>query len=559
MIDIKCLKGTVIVYWNVRSILNKIIQIHEYLVEYDIDVLCVSESWLHESIPNDQLSCKGYQIVRLDRQRNGLFVRGGGLCIYVKDKYMFVECTEKSLRVSDTDTELLTIQIKLKNTRPIFITNLYRPPCGNIETFITTLHTLFTHIDTYRQADIIMGGDFNIDYSTAGGSRKNLKDLEKIFGLKQLITDPTRPLYNKAIIDLFLTNTKEIRASGVLDFNVSDHSPIFIQRKRLKSESPKEHFSGRTYRNYTSDKMKTCLANFDFSFITYNFLDQALSVDDQWDIIYNALKTIADNLCPVRSSSFSKTKPPWLSKELIELSRDKDRALKIAGTSGLYIDKQSARHIRNRCNVAFKLARRKYIMDNLTEFADNPKKFWQYIREIMPKGRSQSILKLINDHTDQSIPYDQTAQYINNFFSQVGQSLANAIISIPSTFNAYDHLQNGIRNDNPITEPPNKCSLPLIPLDYLRPISLLPIPGKILERHVYTVITNFLETNKLLSKFQNGFRKNHGKIDTVFKFLMKITQNLNNNIPTISLFIDFKKAFDTISHVLLLKKILFFG
>ena len=267
-------------------------------------------------------------------------------------------------------------------------------------------------------------------------------------------------------------------------------------------------------------------------------------------------------------------------------------------------------------------------MDNLTEFADNPKKFWQYIREIMPKGRSGSFLKLFNDQTDQPIPFEQTAQYINNFFSQIGQSLANAIASTPMNLNAvHGRGQNAYCDDNLIREPiPDKCSLPLMTLDYLkkeikqicmykssgladlssrifkdfallkpdvllyvmnysithsvfpsawkhalvtpipkvpnankvedlRPISLLPIPGKILERHVYSIITNFLEMNKLFSKFQNGFRKNHGTVDMIFKFLMKIAQNLNNKIPTISLFIDFKKAFDTISHPLLLKKL----
>ena len=42
---------------------------------------------------------------------------------------------------------------------------------------------------------------------------------------------------------------------------------------------------------------------------------------------------------------------------------------------------------------------------------------------------------------------------------------------------------------------------------------------------------------------------------TVFKFLMTITKNLNNKLPTLSLFIDFKKAFDTISHKLYVRKL----
>ena len=337
------------------------------------------------------------------------------------------------------------------------------------------------------------------------------------------------------------------------------------------------------------------------------------------------MRTVADILCPVRISSFPKNKPPWLSKELVELSRV-DRALKLARASRLDQDKQYASFIWNRCNVAFKLAKRKYILENLTEFADNPKKFWQYIREIMPKGQSHQILKLVDDQSNQSIPYDQTAQYINDFFSQVGPSLANAIINTHMPSNPVCEQNDNHVSDRCTPPTPDKCPLNLMSLESLikeinqictykpsgiadissriledfallkpdlllyimnfsitfgvfpsawkhalvtpipkvpnanrmedlRPISLLPIPGKILERHVYTTVTNFLEINKLFSKFQNGFRKNHGTVDTVFKFLMKITENLNTKVPTISLFIDFKKAFDTISHTLLLKKL----
>ena len=129
---------------------------------------------------------------------------------------------------------------------------------------------------------------------------------------------------------------------------------------------------------------------------------------------------MADALCPLRSSSYAKNKPPWLSKELIELSKDKDRALNLARVSKNHDDKQFAKTIRNRCNIAFRMAKRRYILDNLTEFADNPKKFWQHIREILPKKHSQSLLTLFDDQSGHPITHAQTADYINNFFAQVG-------------------------------------------------------------------------------------------------------------------------------------------
>ena len=622
-VDLKILKGIVIVYWNVRSIVNKLEQIHQYISNNGIDVLCISETWMHERISDAQIKLKGYNLIRLDRKHNNASTRGGGLCIFIKDHYSFTGCTEACFNVTNNDIELQTIQINLKYTRPIFIINLYRPPSGNAEVFSKTLYTLFSHIDSLGSTDIFAGGDFNIDYSVAGGSRKLIKDLEKTFGLKQLIHLPTRPLYSTAIIDLILTNTKEIGASGILDFNISDHSPVFIQRKRIKIKTHKESFTGRTYRNYSVLKMDRLLADFDFSFIDIPFLDQHLNIDQLWNIVYNAIKKSADMLCPLKTSAYPKNKPAWLSKELIELSKDKDKALKRARSTGGDEDRKAARIVRNRCNVAFRMARRNYILDNLKEFADNPKKFWQYIREILPKSHSQMTLNLVNEQNGQKIPYDQTANYINHFFTQVGPTLANAISQTNS--NPIVHPPPNQNNEIPVILPTD-CTLhpmsledllkhvehisiykssgladissrllkdfailrpnvllyiinfsihksvfpqawkhalvtpiPKVPnankVEDLRPISLLPIPDKILEKHVYSFIIEHLETNNLLTKFQNGFRKKHGTSDTVFKFLVSITNNLNSKLPTLSLFIDFKKAFDTISHDLLIKKL----
>ena len=52
----------------------------------------------------------------------------------------------------------------------------------------------------------------------------------------------------------------------------------------------------------------------------------------------------------------------------------------------------------------------------------------------------------------------------------------------------------------------------------LRPIALTPLPGKILERFVHTQLMEHLDTNNLLNDIQNGFRKKHSTIDTIFKF-----------------------------------------
>ena len=93
----------------------------------------------------------------------------------------------------------------------------------------------------------------------------------------------------------------------------------------------------------------------------------------------------------------------------------------------------------------------------------------------------------------------------------------------------------------------------------LRPIALTPLPGKILKRFVHTQLLSHLDQYNISTEFQNGFRKNHSTIDTFFRYTIDLQTNKKNKINTIALYVDFKKAFDTVNHeLLLLKKLDFF-
>ena len=93
----------------------------------------------------------------------------------------------------------------------------------------------------------------------------------------------------------------------------------------------------------------------------------------------------------------------------------------------------------------------------------------------------------------------------------------------------------------------------------LRPIALTPLPGKIIERFVHTQITAHFDAHHILTDEQNGFRKKHSTIDTILKYTTDLQMNKNNKANTISLYVDFKKAFDTVNHKLLLKKLKNYG
>ena len=67
-------------------------------------------------------------------------------------------------------------------------------------------------------------------------------------------------------------------------------------------------------------------------------------------------------------------------------------------------------------------------------------------------------------------------------------------------------------------------------------------------------LTAFLESNDLISRFQFGFRKSHSTLHPVIRFQNFITQAFNNKEHAIAIFCDLRKAFDTVSHPILLQK-----
>ena len=88
-----------------------------------------------------------------------------------------------------------------------------------------------------------------------------------------------------------------------------------------------------------------------------------------------------------------------------------------------------------------------------------------------------------------------------------------------------------------------------------RPVSLLPLPSKIIEKNVHNRLSSHLEDNDLLDINQGGFRKNHSTIHTVTKLTNDIFNGINTREVTLACFIDMAKAFDTVNHEILIQKL----
>ena len=88
-----------------------------------------------------------------------------------------------------------------------------------------------------------------------------------------------------------------------------------------------------------------------------------------------------------------------------------------------------------------------------------------------------------------------------------------------------------------------------------RPISLLPVFSKILEKIIYDRIKPIIEKEKLTPDYQFGFRNKHSMIEQIHRLINEIILALENKQYCAALFVDIEKAFDKINHESLLQTI----
>ena len=193
--------------------------------------------------------------------------------------------------------------------------------------------------------------------------------------------------------------------------------------------------------------------------------------------------------------------------------------------------------------------------------------FWKAGHSSLPTNDSGSLKRLDSLVKKLGRDSELLEKYDNIIQEQLAEGIVERVVETPKDREFYNPHKPVIKETAETTKVSGKWRR-VIPIyksgthdnqENYRPISILPVLSKMLEREVHSQLYRHVDINNLLSPFQCGFCKNYSCETAVTYFTDKIRTNADCGLLTGAIFIDIKKAFDMVNHENLLRKLYRFG
>ena len=566
------------------------------------DLLVLNESKLDSTVDDEDIKIAGYQIIRYDRTRHG-----GGVCIYLKSCFSYSDSEYEHLL--NPNFEIACIEIK-SNSKPFVIVACYRPPkCDN--SFFDHLEMIISNLDNDDKEYIILG-DLNSDLLPINNCRDSnvrlLKSLIEVFQLTQLITEPTRVTEtSKTLLDVIITNKPEkIVTSGTTNLGTSDHDLVYAIRKISKHGGAKpKYITTRQFKHFEISKFRH-----DLSCLNWHECLESGDIDEVWHFWKSLFLSVANVHAPLRTRRVRKNPAPWMTSKIRQAITERDRLKKLARKNSMPSTWTQFKISRNNVNSTIRKAKKKYYHDELKANKSNPRGVWKVINEL--KSRKHNDLTINRLEVNNTLTDISNA--LNKHFVEIGPRLASKVSITTKDFTDYvtptdalfkfekisnktvfdylsklssnkstglDNLSCRLLRDAAPVISQSLCNLfnysldsGIFPTDWkvakvfplhkgndkndpnnYRPISVLSAITKIFEKIVYCQLLDHLNANSILSENQSGFRSLHSTATALLhatnEWYEKIDKGLLNGV----VFLDLAKAFDTVDHNILLKKL----
>lgn len=578
---------------NIQCLRNKMLEIDA--LRFQEMFLCFTEHWmLDDELLNSSL--ENYSLLSYFCRSKKLH---GGVAIYGrKDIYKFCNPIQNICNLSqELHCEICAIDFpKLE----IIVITLYRSPLGDFEIFFEIINKVYELVNETNRT-VILNGDFNINFNINDFNVTNLIDISACYGIYPVIYGNTR---GNSCLDNIFTNNKNL-LPFISNMIISDHLGIgiaFID----KFNSPKQQ---NLTRPITVNGL--CTLNSYVRDINWNFLDNAFDPNFTCKTFINLLHNGLDISFPEKLNkniSCNKSMVKWFNNNLDKMRSTLHFLREYSNNFPEY--KKDYKDYRYKYNVAIKNAKIEANENYIKNSSNRQKAMWAIIKgtpcnssfatEISSEqfneffvNIAQNILKNVPSNNVNYCNYLNT--YMNNTDSDQNV-FAFDEISIIETRDIIYHLKNKHCRDVygmntqilkcignniaiPLTKLLNLCIKysvfpesfklsKIIPLhkkgsyndcNNFRPIAIIPILSKIFEKALKKRIVNYFESNKLFNICQFGFRKSYSTLDAINKLITTIEDGFENKEYVGSIFCDLTKAFDCVSHDILLHKLKYYG
>lgn len=608
-------KAFSVFHCNIRSLNKNLNHLEELLVTlgHDFSIIGISETKLSNNT-HSNVDLPNYNFIRHDS-----ITQAGGVGLYINNNVDYR--IRDDLSLNNNNYENLWIEVTTSNREKNLILGIiYRHPHTNFSNFNDSLSETLNTI-TNENKQIIIMGDINIDLIKSDSHQPTGDYVDMLFSnfCFPVITKPTRITYHThTLIDhIYTNNLDKYLTPGICLADISDHLPVFLLIDDVKSNKKERSKKIRDFKTLNKDEFLNDLknANWDYdendvNISCANFMDKFISIVDK----HAPYKTIS-------KKEFKLNHKPWISSGILKSIQHKQKMYISHFVKGTPNQKLQYKQYANKLTHVKEMSKKYYFKDKLNKAKTNVKETWKIINQITKlKSKSHVAPHKIYNNGEEIINPHEIANQFNNFFRNIGPTLADNVGPSSKTFD--DYLSPLVLKESFFTSPTNRpeiesmilkldvskasgpydvpihliklagkyISKPLsliynlsflsgifpnylklsriIPLyksdsphelSNYRPISLLSPFSKILEKLMYKRLLSFINKHNILYKYQFGFRKSHSTTLALIEITDNLLTAIDNGLYTCGIFIDFSKAFDTINHDILLSKLNHYG
>lgn len=582
--------------FNIRSIQHNF---DSFMVSWerlntDIDVLILTECWLNDNSIVPVLP--GYNSFRTNKYIN----KNGGVIAYVKN-------TLNAFVQESPCEDCNCLEVTL--SKELMVLGIYRSPSfKDAKPFLKSLESILHN--TINVKHLILAGDLNLDICSMPLDEQ-CADYLCLLAKHKYLPAMTKPTRENACLDhIFIKNPNQALGLVCLT-DITDHY-MCVAGTRI-GQAPQKTSRLRLRTDYDAVVNELCSA--DWSIVTNSAdVNDAEAVFS--NIIGTAINRNTSLITISRSKLNLK---PWITPGLIKCQKNRDRLHLEAKRNPKNRTAQVIyKRYRNYLNGLLFRLKTSYENQLLTSNKDNPKKLWSSIKNIChlnkvhsqptellkTKCDSQSSLNYCNSYlssigkTLANVTLDKlsTTQSILAAQVKIQNHTSDSFFMYPTDEGEVDTLISDLKSDSspgldrctpviikrmkhtilkPLTHifnlsvssgifpaawkvalviPIHKNGDKSNPGNY-RPISLLPLFSKLLEKLVNKRLVSFLNKYNIIPDRQFGFRRGKSTEDAALLLTNTISNALDRNKLCLGVFLDLAKAFDTVSAPILLQKL----